>query len=124
SGFRRRQSRSHTLPLSSATPHGLRLHDPIRLCLKRSKTNSNRREAGTRTVSEKTELEIPNSSSPESLPFFLRSSWTCSRLIPGSGIYAPSVLAVPSKQSCQTTAKISGVPPRRIKATPFQLADI
>jgi len=75
-------------------------------------------------MSEKAELEIPNSPSPEPLPFFLRSSWTCSRLIPGSGIYALSVLAVPSKQSCQTTAKISGVLPRRMKATQFQPADI
>ena len=82
--------------------------------LKRSKRNSNSSESGTRTMSEKAELEIPNSPSPdpESLPFFLRISWTLFQT--NSTL---SVLAVPSKQSCQTTAKISGVPPRRIKAT-------
>ena len=91
----------------------------------RSKTNSNRSEAGTKTMSEKAELEIPNfpsSTNQSSLRELARISWTLfqanswvRRLRPFCAFQA--ILSNNSKDfRCPS--------PARIKATPFQLADI
>ena len=77
------------------------------------------------TISEKTELEIPNSPSPEPLPFFLRISWTLFQA--NSWVrYLRAFCACGSFQAIlSNNSKDFRCPsPARIKAAPFQLADI